>query len=621
MIPATELDFDNLKRQIVDYIKTDQTFTDYSFEGSALNAVIDLLAYNTHTNAFYGSMIHNESFLDTAQKRSSVVSRAKEMGYVPRSAVCSTAMIDLTLSRPVSTNTLPLVIERGSSIEFTSTNSTGSSFTFVTPEDVTASRVVSSTMETYSFPGLKIVAGKPVKQSIVVSPSNNQTDTFIITIPNKNVDISTLKVSVRQSNTSLVGDIWNFADTSNVITPTDLVYYIQESYDGYFQIYFGEDIVGKKAVNGNAVDLFYIVSSGDSSADGCRYFTMSGITTGSFSDLQASIVTRQVSFGGSDKEPLKSIRYNAVLANSAKNRSVSTSDYELVLRNKFNYIKSVSVWGGEDNYPPVYGKVFVSVQPVSGLTISDTMKNVDILPELRKFNLVTVRPEIVDPAYTFIEFITLLRFNSKKSVLSNSAAAALIKTTILNYIGDISTYNINYVESDLISKLANADSGFSSVQIDKRIGFNVAPIQNILTTFHHNVNNVVIPSSISSTKFIELNNGIEHVVSIKEIPNSSINVLQNNGETHRVIRVGTYNQLGALVSDVGSVNTTLGVFSLSFSVYKYMSSSRFVAIRMNSVDRDISVKRNQIITMDMNSVDSQIGLMDNNVVNIELTNA
>jgi hypothetical protein len=618
--PATELDFDELKQQIIDFIKNDQTFSDYNFEGSALNAIADMLAYNTHTNAFYANMVHNESFIDTAQKRSSVVSRAKEMGYVPRSAVCSTAMIDLTLSRPISTNLMPLILERGSSISFRSINSSGNSYSFVTTSDVSAVRIVNGTTESYSYPSLKIVSGTPVRNSITVSPSNNQGDTFIITIPNKNVDMSTLSVMVRESSSQITGDIWTKADNSYVASPTEKIYYTQESYDGHFQIYFGENIVGKKVENGYVVELFYVVSSATDEADGCRDFAMENLFVGSFSDLNAEIVTRQVSFGGADKETIKSIKHNAILSNTAKQRSVSVNDYELVLKNKFNYIKSVSVWGGEDNYPPVYGKVFISIQPVSGLTISDAMKSVEILPELKKYNMVTITPELVDPEYTFVDFSTLLKFNPRRSTLSVALASSLVKNTISEYISDISVYNTNYIDSVLISKLANADSGFVSVQISKKIGFNVAPITRILTNFKKNINNIIKHDSISSTKFVELVDGVEHVVSIKEIPGSEYNTQNGNGESNRIVRLGTYTQLGTLVSDIGYANTTIGSFDILIAVYKYLTSSRFISIRMETADRDIEVKRNQIIALAPNVLDLDIGLSENNIVNIELEN-
>lgn len=600
--PIAELDFDQLKEGIIDFIKANPTFSDYNFEGSALNALIDVLALNTHTNAYYANMQHNEGFIDTAQKRSSVVSRAKELGYVPRSCVCSQAYVDINVvGIPVNTS---VTIPRGT--VFTSKNDNGS-YQFIVADTVASNVIGTSRL----FNSVKLVNGKNVKNFFTVDPITNIRSIF--TIPNKNIDVSTLKVFVRASVGAV--DRMEFFKTSNVyeLTSNSNSYFLQESYSGHYQIYFGGGVMGIQPETGNVVDVDYITTDGFDDADGCRTFNFSG-TIGSATNI--TVTTTQPSFGGSDKELIESIKYNAIKSNSARERSVTVSDYELMLKKQFNFIKSVSVWGGEDNVPPVYGKVFVSIQPVSGFSVSTAVKRDLIAPAIRQSSLLTILPEFVDPTYTNLEFITRIKFNPSKTTSTQLGIETEIKDTVADYLTSISTFNIDYLESSLQSRISEIDSGIMSVAITKRVGFKMTPIIGVVSSHIRTINNSIVQGSIKSTKFIAYYDG-PHTVVIKEIPNKYTMVTNTDGSIVNIAALGLYEN-AQLIKEIGTVNLSTGEFDISYYLYAYVSNTRFVSVTCTTENTDIAVKRNQILNLDPSGEDSYIGLLDNNTVITEL---
>lgn len=600
--PLTELDFDQLKSGIIDYIKTNTTFSDYNFEGSALNALIDVLAYNTHTNAYYANMQHNEGFLDTAQKRSSVVSRAKELGYTPRSCVCSQAYVNVNVAGiPLNTS---VTIPRGT--VFNSKNDNGS-YPFIVADTISANVVGTSRL----FTSVKLVNGKQVQNYFTVDPITNIRSIF--TIPNKNIDTATLKVFVRASLGAVDKTEYFLVNNTYELNATSNSYFLQESHDGNYQIYFGDNVIGRQPVAGNVVDVDYIITNDFENADNCRNFSLSG-TIGSATNI--TVTTTQLSYGGSDKESLNSVKYNATKSNSARERSVTVNDYELMLKKKFNFIKSVSVWGGEDNVPPIYGKVFVSIQPLGGFAVSAAVKKDLIEPVIRQSSLLTILPEFVDPTYTNLEFITRIKFNPSKTTSTQSNIELTIKEVVKDYVDSIATFNIDYLESTLQNKISEIDSGIVSVSIDKRVGFKMTPIIGVMSTHMRTINNTIEAGSIKSTKFIAYYEGQRTVV-IKEIPDSQVDLVNNDGSKSTLVALGLYDN-STLIKEIGTVNLNTGEFSISYYLYAYISTTRSINITCNTVHTDIIVKRNQILNLDVSGEDSFVGLVDNNVVITEL---
>ena len=597
--PTTELDFDAIKSDIIAYIKSNPTYTDYNFEGSALNAIVDMLAYNTHTNAYYANMLHSEGFLDTAQKRSSVVSKAKELGYTPRSSVCSSAFVDLTL-----TGLVPVTISRGT--VFTSSNDNGT-YSFSSVDSVTSKTVGANQV----FSSLKLINGTPLQNYFTVDTGSNIRSIF--TIPNKNVDTSTLKVYIRDSISSIDQSEYLLTDNAFGLTSTSAVYFLQESYDGYFQIYFGDDIIGKQPVTGNVIYVDYFTNDSTTLANDCRLFSYSG----TFGTGSLSIVTTQVAFGGADKEAISSIKLNAVKSNSAKGRSVTTNDYEILLKEKFNFIKSAAIWGGEDNIPPVYGKVFISVQPISGYVVTDSVKKDVLTPIIKSTSLMTISPVFVDPDYINLDILTKIKFNPTKAVFMQTDIEGMVKATVSAYVSSISTFNSDYLESNLSSQISSIGGGIVSVDIDTYVSYRISPIIGIETTHNKNLVNAITPGSLTSTKFNIFYNGAVTQVSIKEIFGSdSTSIINNTSQTK--IRLGIYSESDVFIKDIGYVNIDTGEINFNIGLYSYISSSTFISVKCALVSKDIILSRNKILMFDSVPADAMIGLLDNNRVTTEI---
>lgn len=591
---TTELDFDQIKADIISYIKSDPTFSDYNFEGSALSSIINMLAYNTHTNAYYANMLHNEGFLDTAQKRSSVVSKAKELGYTPKSASGSQAFVDITIS---NSNASVLTLSRGT--QFQSSNSNGS-FTFLVDKDYLSTKV----LDTDVFTSVRLVEGYLLTNKFIVDTTSNIKSIF--TIPNKNIDISTLKLFVRDTETSVDIQEYTKVDFIYNLNAESKVYFLQESYDGYYQVYFGSNIIGYQPINGSVIEIEYIISDNLSLANECRTFVFD-------SDYGSStlITTTQVSFGGSEKEDIDSIKYGARLSYTARERAVTISDYEILLKKKFNFIKSVSVWGGEDNIPPIYGKVFISIQPKSGYTISDSVKKDVILPEIKQASMMTIIPEIVDPKYIDVEFSTDIKFNQAKTLLSKTTLESLVKTTISDYIRDISFFNNDYLESNLYDKMMGIDPGIASVYIQKRIGFKLTPLINVETSYTRLLSNKIKIGSVISSKFNVI---FDNKPTATYIADNQSMVKYDVETKQETSTLGLYNLDGGLIKEIGSINYTTGEVKFSFSLYSYITNNRFVYFRCKTTNPDIQIFHNQIITLQNDVEDPSVGITSNNIV-------
>ena len=581
--PATELDFDQIKSEIIDFIKTNPTFSDYNFTGSALNAIVDVLAYNTHTNAYYANMLHNEGFIETAQKRSSVVSRAKELGYTPRSAVCSVAFVNITI--PTTDIVDQLYIERGTT--FTTVNDNGGFIFSVV--DTTPAKVIGSNN---TFTNLKLVNGVQATNMYQVDTQSNLRSIF--TIPNTSIDTSTLRVFVRDSISAVEKNEYFLADNFFDLTSDSKVYFLQESYNGLFQIYFGDNILGVQPKSSNVIDIDYFVTENFSTSDGCRLFGFEGSIGGNGT---INIETSQVSFGGANKEELGSIKFNAIKANSAKGRSVTTSDYVLLLKENFNFIKTVSVWGGEDNLPPVYGKVFISIQPVSGFTISDQVMREVITPVVKSNSLMTIGVEFVDPAYIDLHFKTNIKFNPTKTASSKIEVEGFVKTAISDYITSISTFSKDYLESTLISEISNVDVGIMSVTIDKKVGFKITPLIGVASNLVKYINNEIRSGSILSNRFVVMVAEEEVVVTIREIENSLYSIDNVGGKTTINSLLGLFTDNGVLVKEVGTVDLSNGKFNITLNILSYSNINRFISIQFILTGNDVITTRNQILQL------------------------
>ena len=454
-LQVTELDFDDIKANLKTYLKGQSEFSDYNFEGSGLSVLIDLLAYNTHYLGMNANMLANEMFLDSATLRSSVVSHAKKLNYTPRSARAPIAYLSVQVN---NNNLASVTIDKGTKFTTTVDNKT---YGFVVNESLTTQPVNG----VLKFTNLPIYEGTLTTAKYTVN-SNNPEKRYILT--SDRADTDTLKVTVQTSTVDTTTEVYTLARDISVVSDTDKVYFLQEIDDGRFEVYFGDDVIGKKPANGNIVILEYIVTN-KTEANGATSFT--GTAVGGETNI--TVETLLSATGGSEPETIESIKYYAPLSYSSQRRAVTTYDYKSIVPEIYPNIKSIQVWGGEDNDPPIYGQVYVAISPLSGNKLTEAQKEF-IVSGLKPYNIASVRPVIVDPETIFILIDTNFRYNAAVTTKTASDLQTLVTSTISNYsTGNLEKFDNMFRYSELTRLIDETDlailSNITRVRMYKKI--------------------------------------------------------------------------------------------------------------------------------------------------------
>ena len=411
----TELDFDNIKSNLKTYLKGQTEFTDFDFEGSGMSVLLDTLAYNTHYNAFMANMAANEMFLDTAVKRNSVTSHAKALGYTPVSVKAAIAYVDVTVN---DANTASVVMPVGYAFN-TTISGVGYQFVNVT------TRTLQPTAGVYTFSNIPIYEGSWVTTNYTVN-TNDSDQKFILN--NDNVDISTLLVQIQTSSSDTTTTTYTLANNLVEVKSTSTVYFTQETLDGEWEVYFGDGVVGTALVDGNIVQLSYVVTNG-TAANGAQSFTAAGALSG-FNNINIAI--QSAASGGAVAEKIDTIKYNAPFSYAAQNRTVTAADYKAIVPQLYSNVKAIAVWGGEYNSPAVYGKVYISILPNTGTALTTSTK-ASIVTLLKDYNVVSVTPEVIDLETTKVVPTINFKYDANATTQSASALASLITTSITSY--------------------------------------------------------------------------------------------------------------------------------------------------------------------------------------------
>ena len=417
LINFTNLDFDQIKQTLKDYIQSSSDFTDYDFEGSNLSTILDVLAYNTYITSYNANMISNEVFIDSATLRENVVALARNIGYVPRSKKSSRAdisfFVDISSVSPTPAN---LTLKAGPVVT-TGGTFKNQSFVFGIPEDKTVSVIDGIA----SFDNIEVYEGSYLSQTYVYS-TRNPFQKFIL--PNVGIDLDSLVVSVRPSADSSVSTKYSRQDelfdnvTKSTITKDSNIYFIQEVEGEQYEVIFGDGIFGKELQDGNIVEMTYIVTNG-SDGNGVNSFTFSGSVSYVRNSVEifvtdgiSLITTPLPSSGGESIESVDSIRKFAPQIYATQNRALSANDYEILIPNKiYPETESISVFGGEDLVPPQYGKVFISIKPRNGDFVPNLIKQ-NIKRDLKRYAVAGIVPEILDLKYLFIETSSKVYYNT-----------------------------------------------------------------------------------------------------------------------------------------------------------------------------------------------------------------
>ena len=475
----TGLDFEDIKSNLKTYLKGQSKFTDYDFEGSGMNILLDTLAYNTHYTAFYANMLANEMFLDTAQKRNSVTSHAKTLGYTPTSVKTPVANLKIEVN---DANTSTVTLPEG--YVFT-TSINGIDYQFVNIEN----RIVNSIAGQYIFgatDGIPVYEGTWVTTEYTVN-KDDADQRFIV--DNENVDLSTLKVQVQNSESDATTITYTKASSLVNISATTTAYFCQETIDNQWEIYFGDDVVGKSVSDGNIVRLKYIVSN-VTEANGANVFSASASVSG-FNNI--TITTISSASGGAAKETDDSIKYNAPFSYAAQNRAVTAKDYGVIVPSIYPNVESIAVWGGEFADPPVYGKVYVSIKTKSGYNLTEGAK-IDIVTQLEDYNVASITPVILTPEITKIVPTVSFKYNGSATDKSVSDIVTLIKNMVKTYSDDtLEKHEAIFRFSPFTAKVDAVDTSLLS---------NITTIR---------MSKTFLPTLASSTKYtIEFQNPFYH---------------------------------------------------------------------------------------------------------------
>ena len=488
-IQVSELDFDQIKGNLKNFLKGQNQFSDYDFEGSGLSVLLDVLAYNTHYNALYTNLAVNEMFLDSASKRASVVSIAKTLGYTPSSVRSARAIINMAVTNPnqsPSTLTLPKYSPFSTIIS-------GSNYTFYTLSEYTIVPVSGN----YTFTNVELIEGRPLSFRYTVDTGQQ----YII--PNQYADISTLNVRVQESSISDTFTTFTAATSVVQLASDSNVYFIKEIDGGLYEIIFGDSIISSGLTNGNIVHLDYFVSGGIV-GNGARQFSYNGISLIGGSPL---ITTLDIGAGGVDIETIDSIKYNAPRLYAAQNRAVTPDDYKALIYAAYNYIQSVSVWGGEDNTPPVYGKTYICAKPYNANKLTQQQKTDILTTLLSSRSVVSITPEIVDPDFLNIALDVTVYFNDRKTIRTASEIASIVTTTILNYDDSkLQRFDGVFRFSELSRLIDTAEPAIVSNITTVLMRRKVAPRYNVSAEYTLNMINPVysagVPEeAVSSTGF------------------------------------------------------------------------------------------------------------------------
>ena len=578
-IEITDLDFDAVKSNFKTFLSQQNGFTDYNFEGSGMAVLMDLLAYNTHYQAFHANMLANEMFLDTTLLRASAVSHAKALGYLPTSMKASNALVTVTVKGvPITQTSLTMT---AGSVFTTSVNDT--SYQFVTIADHTAT----SDTGTFQFDDIPIYEGTRVNYTYTVD-STNLEQQFLI--PSSSVDTGTLVVRVQTSASDTTTETYKLNTDFTTLDTNSKVYFLQEVEEGRFEVYFGDGVFGYKPIDGNIIILDYVVTNG-ALADGASAFTAAS-TVGGYSNVTA-LATASAS-GGGFAETVDSIKFNAPLKYASQGRAVTPDDYKSILPSVYTNIKSVSVWGGEDNDPAIYGRVYISIRPKTGTTLTSTTKN-QIITSLKKYNVASITPVIVDPEILQLVLTTTVKYNSTLTTKTASDIKALAETTI-------STFNTNNLEkfdsvfrhSNLLLDLDASDVSILSSTVAVKLKRNVSVTLNASTKYTINFNNAAYHPTNNHSQTVVESGGFFLA------GNTNVQYIDDDGAGN----IRTFYLLGGTTKTVtnaqaGTINYNTGQIVLtSFNISSVQAASGNLEVTLKPDSNDVIPVRNQVIEID-----------------------
>jgi len=599
-LEISELDFDGIKSNLKNFLSQQDEFRDYDFEGSGMAVLLDTLAYNTHYLGFNANMLANEMFLDSADLRASVVSKAKQVGYTPTSSTTSSAVVDVTVNNATGAT---LTMARGTKF---STTVDGTSYNFVNNADLTITPVDG----VYKFSNVDIFEGTYLNFKYTVSTSDID-QRFII--PNDNVDTTTLTIKIQESSSDSTTNTYTLASGITGLDSTSKVFFLQEVENGRYQVTFGDGVLGKAVADGNIIIIDYI-NTNRAEANGASTFTLNG-TIGGFST--STVTTISNANGGAEPETISSIKYNAPRDYSAQDRAVTADDYKVLVKSLYANAQAVQVYGGEDAAIPDYGKVYISIKAKSGSNLTESTK-ASIVASLKQYAVASIRPIIIDPEITYLTLNTNFKYDTGATTKDVSTLQTNVLTAISNYNANtLQDFTGVFRHSQLLEDINNADtsilSNITTVKLYKFITPTLSESLKYTISYNnaffnpHSGHNSSAGGVVSSTGF-KINNDDstnEHFLDDDGAGNIRVYYLSGTTRIYTSTSFGTVDYTtGEIIltsANITSISNIDGAASTRIRVFSIPNSNDVVPVRNQVLEIDVS---NSTITGNIDTVES-----------------
>ena len=581
---VTNLDFEDVKKSLREFLRSSETFTDYNFEGSVLSQLIDLLAYNTYYSGLNANLVANEVFFDSASVRENVVSLAKLVGYTPRSAKASKAVINLDII--VNPQTAALTLKKGNA--FIGSNGDGS-FVFSVLSDVTREAYMDANgVRRVTFSNLEIYQGSFLNLSYTVDQSTRQR--FIV--PSADADIDLLNVVVDEVDFN-IPQRYNSVKNITELNSTDRVYFIQENKNEQFELIFGDGVFGRKLKNLDAISIEYLVTN-KTEGNQCTEFTFTGTLQYAgqlFTQANPTITVVSESTGGGNPENITSIKYLAPRYYSAQKRAVTVRDYETLIREISPNLESLSVFGGEEADPPQYGKVFIVAKPFGAETLTTTAKQ-NLKKDIKEYSILTVIPEVIDPSYLYLDIDSFVYYDNNKSRKNAQEIENAVKNTIVGFgaTNDLNRFNGKFKYSKLIGSVDDADNGITSNITRIRLRKNFQVIPNVFASYEVCYGNRISENTdIISSGFKITGQDSNYVFYLEKVENSNtIAIFRYDGSAKRYFN-----------KNVGSINYEKGEININaININSVIGDTGYITVSVIPKSNDIMALRDLYLSID-----------------------
>ena len=589
-LTITDLEFDDIKSNLKTYLSAQSQFQDYDFTGSGMDVLLDVLAYNTHYMGYYANMAVNEMFIDSASLRESVVSHAKHLNVIPNSVTAAVATLNMTFTPTGSPTSLTIA----KNTKFTSSIS-GVNYSFAT----TTTRSIIPINSVYSITDLKIKEGTILNKKYTVNLSDT-TQRFLI--PNTNVDTSTVSIQVQNSASDTGVATWADGNSLDVttITSTQKVFFLQEVEGGTYEILFGDGAVGKQLADGNIIFIEYMVTGGDV-ANKASTFTAVGTVAG-LSSANYTLTTVNVANGGSPIESVTSLKNNAPKLYQAQKRATTKEDYKSILLGERNDIESVTIYGGEDASPPVYGKVYIAVKPTGDSSYSAATKDAIKSSILKKTNVVTVTPELVDPIYYYLLIDTTINYDPVTLLTNEDTLKTLISASISSYFtSDLQKFDNKFRYSKLAGVIDDTNSSVRNSKTSIKYQMQIAPTTlAVAATYTMEFNTTLSKGTLTSTAFTA-SDGFTYTLIDDSLGSVKLVRSTYSNGTVTIDVPTTYMTLVSGSENLGTIDYTTGKVILnSFTPHSISDGKSYIKMTVTPGinNQDVTPLREQIITTD-----------------------